>query len=49
MLNAWAGGDLALAFALVCGEDVGQWHVPNARGLSEENLFKNARVGCIIF
>jgi len=35
--------DLALAFALVCGEDAGQWHVPNGVGQSEENLFKNAK------
>ena len=36
---------LALAFALVCGQDVGQWQVPNAWSNSEENLLKMRRVG----
>ena len=35
--------DLALAIALVRGRDVRQWHVPNVRGNSQENLFKNAK------
>ena len=35
--------NLALVIALDCGWDVGQWQVPNERGNSENNLFKNAK------
>ncbi len=36
-------GGLALAIALACGRDVGQWHVPNEGGNPGRILNKNAK------
>ena len=40
---------MALAIALDCGWDGGQWHEPNSWGISEENLLKNAKGRLFVF